>query len=72
MIDGTVVLSDPVFGDALFGYAISPIYVPLLRYCYRGKFDTPVLKDYQLYHNYLRPREALGGKTPSEALWNND
>ena len=29
--------------------------------------DTPILKGYQLYHNYIRPHEALNGKTPSEA-----
>ena len=28
---------------------------------------TPILGGYQIYHNYLRPHEALGGKTPSEA-----
>ena len=29
--------------------------------------DTPILKGYQLFHNYVRPHEALGGRTPSEA-----
>jgi len=29
--------------------------------------DTPILKGYQLFHNYFRPHEALDGKTPSEA-----
>jgi transposase-like protein len=29
--------------------------------------DTPILKGYQLFHNYIRPHEALQGKTPSEA-----
>ena len=29
--------------------------------------DTPILKGYQLYHNYIRPHEALKGKTPGEA-----
>ncbi len=28
---------------------------------------TAVLKGYQLYHNYIRPHEALEGKTPAEA-----
>ena len=28
---------------------------------------TPILRGYHIYHNYLRPHEALGGKTPSEA-----
>ena len=27
---------------------------------------TPILKGYQIYHNFIRPHEALGGKTPSE------
>jgi transposase-like protein len=31
------------------------------------KTDTPVLKGYQIYHNYIRPHEALDGKTPAEA-----
>ena len=29
--------------------------------------DTAILKGYQLYHNFIRPHEALDGKTPSEA-----
>jgi transposase-like protein len=29
--------------------------------------DTTVLTGYQVYHNYLRPHEALNGKTPAEA-----
>lgn len=29
--------------------------------------DTEILRGYQLYHNYVRPHEALKGKTPSEA-----
>ena len=28
---------------------------------------TPILQGYQIFHNYVRPHEALGGKTPSEA-----
>jgi putative transposase len=28
--------------------------------------DTPVLAGYQVYHNYIRPHEALQGKTPAE------
>ena len=28
--------------------------------------DTPILAGYQLFHNYIRPHEALNGKTPSE------
>ena len=24
--------------------------------------DTPILKGYQLYHNYIRPHEALKGR----------
>jgi len=31
------------------------------------KVDTPILKGYQLFHNYIRPHEGLNGKTPSEA-----
>ncbi len=31
------------------------------------KADTQILKGYQLYHNYIRPHEALNGKTPAEA-----
>ena len=26
--------------------------------------DTPILKGYQLFHNYIREHEALKGKTP--------
>ena len=29
--------------------------------------NTPILSGYQLYHNYIRPHEALNGKTPAEA-----
>jgi transposase-like protein len=28
--------------------------------------DTPILKGYQLFHNYVRPHEALGGQTPAD------
>ncbi len=28
---------------------------------------TQILQGYQLYHNFIRPHEALNGKTPSEA-----
>ena len=28
---------------------------------------TPILPGYQLYHNYCRPHEGLGGLTPAEA-----
>jgi hypothetical protein len=31
------------------------------------KVDSPILKGYQLYHNYLREHDALEGKTPAEA-----
>jgi transposase-like protein len=31
------------------------------------KTDTTILKGYQLYHNYIRPHEALDGKTPADA-----
>ncbi len=29
--------------------------------------ETPILKGYQIFHNYVRPHEALEGKTPSQA-----
>jgi putative transposase len=31
------------------------------------KNDTPILKGYQIFHNYIRPHMGLNGKTPSEA-----
>lgn len=31
------------------------------------KMDTPILRGYQIYHNYIRPHEGLNGKTPAEA-----
>jgi hypothetical protein len=31
------------------------------------KKDTPILKGYQIYHNYVRPHQGLKGKTPAEA-----
>ena len=31
------------------------------------KIDTPILKGYQIYHNYMRPHEGLDGNTPAEA-----
>ena len=30
------------------------------------KPDTAILDGMQIYHNYIRPHEALNGKTPSE------
>ena len=30
------------------------------------KMNTPILTGYQLFHNYMRPHEALKGKTPAE------
>ena len=30
------------------------------------KADTPIIKGYQIYHNYLRPHEGLDGRTPAE------
>jgi len=30
------------------------------------KPDTPIISGYQIYHNYLRPHEALNGRTPAE------
>ncbi len=29
--------------------------------------DSAIIKGYQIYHNFIRPHEALGGKTPAEA-----
>lgn len=34
------------------------------------KMDTPILKGYQLFHNYIRQHEALDGKTPAEKCGN--
>jgi putative transposase len=31
------------------------------------KMDSPVLKGAQIYHNFIKPHEGLGGKTPAEA-----
>jgi hypothetical protein len=31
------------------------------------KPDTAILTGMQIYHNYVRPHEALNGRTPSEA-----
>jgi hypothetical protein len=31
------------------------------------KSNKPILTGYQIYHNYVKPHEALDGKTPSEA-----
>jgi putative transposase len=28
--------------------------------------DSPILKGYQLFHNYVRPHQGLGGRTPSK------
>ncbi len=35
---------------------------------FRGlkRTDTPILKEYQIFHNFVRPHEALDGKTPAE------
>jgi putative transposase len=29
--------------------------------------ETPIIPGHQIYHNYIRPHEALNGKTPAEA-----
>ena len=29
--------------------------------------DSPILKGYEMFHNYLRPHMALNGRTPAEA-----
>jgi len=31
------------------------------------KPDTAILDGMQIFHNYVRPHEGLGGRTPSEA-----
>lgn len=31
------------------------------------KDDTPILKGYQIFHNFIRPHIGLNGKTPAEA-----
>ncbi len=31
------------------------------------KVDSPIISGYQIYHNYIRPHEALAGHTPAEA-----
>jgi len=31
------------------------------------KPETPILTGMQIYHNYVRPHEALDGRTPAEA-----
>ena len=31
------------------------------------KEDTPILTGYQIFHNFVRPHEALDGRTPAEA-----
>ena len=31
------------------------------------KMDTPIIKGYQIYHNYIREHDGLEGKTPAEA-----
>jgi len=31
------------------------------------KKDTPILKGYQVFHNYFRPHQGLEGLTPAEA-----
>lgn len=30
------------------------------------KADTPILKNCQIYHNYIRGHQALDGRTPAE------
>jgi len=30
------------------------------------KSDAPILKGLQIFHNYIRPHQALKGKTPAE------
>jgi hypothetical protein len=28
--------------------------------------DSPIIKGFQIYHNFIRPHEALDGATPAE------
>ena len=30
------------------------------------KKDTPILKGYEIFHNYIRPHMGLDGKTPAD------
>ena len=30
------------------------------------KYDSPILKGYQIFHNYIREHDGLNGKTPAE------
>ena len=30
--------------------------------------DTPVLKGYQIFHNFIRPHMGLEGKTPADLV----
>jgi hypothetical protein len=30
-----------------------------------NKTDSPLIEGHQIYHNYIRPHEALNGKTPA-------
>lgn len=30
--------------------------------------DSPILKGYQIFHNYIRPHEGLGGDTPADRV----
>ncbi len=34
------------------------------------KMDTPIMKGYQIYHNYIRTHEGLNGKTHSHKCGN--
>jgi hypothetical protein len=31
------------------------------------KDNSPIFTGYQIYHNYIRPHSALGGRTPADA-----
>lgn len=30
------------------------------------KMDTPIIEGYKIYHNFVRPHQALDGKTPAD------
>ena len=34
----------------------------------RKKSDSAFFKGYQIYHNYIRPHEALNGQTPADRV----
>jgi hypothetical protein len=47
------------------GSPVSSCYGLLIREL--KKKDTPILEGMQIYHNFIKPHEGLGGITPAEA-----